>query len=120
MFLTALITGTIALIVVSYLTSPEPEDQLNSFTARLQTSSDGPEDSLVDVAASEGSDFRAATKINPAIQKSAEAGPTTAFGELVEFPSRFYVGFLRAYSAHFRGLAFGFMLVVVLIASTCR
>jgi len=40
-FLAALGAGTLALVAVSLLTSPEPADNIRSFFARLQTNSDG-------------------------------------------------------------------------------
>jgi Na+/proline symporter len=39
-FLAALVVGIIALVVVSLLTAPEPEEQIESFFERLQTPSD--------------------------------------------------------------------------------
>ena len=41
-FLASLATGTVALVVVSLLTTPEPRSRLDDFFERLQTSSDGP------------------------------------------------------------------------------
>jgi Na+/proline symporter len=43
-FLAALLVGIAALVGVSLLTSPEPASKIDAFFARLQTSSDGPDE----------------------------------------------------------------------------
>ena len=50
-FLAALVVGSLALVVVSLLTTPEPADKIAAFFARLQTSSDGPAETEAVIAA---------------------------------------------------------------------
>jgi Na+/proline symporter len=116
-FLTALTSGTIALIVVSYATRPEPEHQVNDFVARLQTPSDSSQDNLISGAGEE--DGPRSTITGDATRQAAEAGQQLLLVNLLSLKQgSMGVGFFKAYSQDVKGLAFGSLLVAVLIALT--
>jgi Na+/proline symporter len=89
-FLAALCTGVIALVVVSLLTDPEPAERIDSFFGRLQTSSDGA-----------GAADRPLFLVNVLHLKAAAAGQGW-----------------RAYREDLAGLAVGCGLVAALVAAT--
>ena len=89
-FLAALCTGVVALVVVSLLTDPEPAERTDSFFERLQTSSDDP-----------GSADRPLFLVNVLHLRAAAAGQGW-----------------RAYREDLVGLAGGCGLVAALVAAT--
>ena len=89
-FLAALCTGVVALVVVSLLTDPEPAERTDSFFERLQTSSDGA-----------GTVDRPLFLVNVLHLKAAAAGHGW-----------------RAYREDLAGLAVGCGLVAALVAAT--
>jgi Na+/proline symporter len=117
-FLTALLTGTAALIGASYLTHPEPAEQQNSFAERLRISSDVSEETWFDETGVVNS--REATNIHQdGFRKSAEAGQQLLLVNLLHLDrGSMGVGFLRAYRTDLEGLVVGSALVAALIAFT--
>jgi Na+/proline symporter len=89
-FLAALCTGVVALVVVSLLTDPEPAERTDSFFERLQTSSDDP-----------GAAARPLFLVNVLHLRAAAAGQGW-----------------RAYREDLTGLAAGCGLVAALVAAT--
>jgi Na+/proline symporter len=89
-FLAALCTGVVALVVVSLLTDPEPAERTDSFFERLQTSSDDP-----------GAADRPLFLVNILHLRAAAAGQGW-----------------RAYREDLAGLALGCGLVAALVAAT--
>ncbi|HXW07508.1 MAG TPA: sodium:solute symporter family protein [Vicinamibacterales bacterium] len=107
-FLAALAVGSVALVVVSLLTEPEPRDKMAAFFDRLQTSSDG------DSAVVHG---RAAA----AAETPAASRGTTQPLLLVNLlrPARAAAGRgWRVYRDDLGGFALGWVLVIVLVAAT--
>jgi Na+/proline symporter len=98
-FLAALLAGTLALVVVSLLTAPEPAAAITEFFERLQTSTDAPS-----VAARAGSD---ADGVRPLLLVNL-LHPLRAAG------ARGW----RAYSEDLTGFAIGWVIVVVLVVAT--
>ena len=107
MFLTALLAGFAALVVVSLLTAPEPQGKLRPFFARLHVPAEG----VVNLDAVEQSD---------AEQKQvAEAGKQLLLVNLLH-PLRgtHGVGFLKAYRVDLKGFAIGWGLAIILVLGT--
>ncbi len=104
-FLAALVAGVGALVVVSLLTAPEPAGKLGSFFQRLDTSSD--HDNVAVSAASSGGRPRAADAHAPLLLVNLLRLRRGARGR----------GW-RAYREDVGGLAFGWVVVVVLVAIT--
>jgi Na+/proline symporter len=90
-FLAALVTGIVALVVVSLLTAPEPVEKIDSFYARLETSSDE----------------RGGTRDRPLLLVNALSPGRAARG----------LGW-RAYREDLGGFTFGWVIVVVLVLAT--
>jgi Na+/proline symporter len=90
-FLAALVSGVIALVVVSLLTAPEPADKVESFYSRLETSSD----------ASDATADRPLLLVNALNPGRAAAGRGW-----------------RAYREDLFGFTVGWIIVVVLVAAT--
>ena len=102
-FLAALAVGVAALVVVSLATSPEPASKIDSFFARLQTSSDGPGggDAAVDEARAYAPSDRPLLLVNLLRLRSAAAGRGW-----------------RAFREDLVGFAAGWAIVIVLVAGT--
>ena len=102
-FLAALAVGVAALVVVSLATSPEPASKIDSFLARLQTSSDGPGggDAAVDEARAYAPSYRPLLLVNLLRLRSAAAGRGW-----------------RAFREDLVGFAAGWAIVIVLVAGT--
>jgi len=89
-FLAALVVGIAALVIVSLLTRPEPEAQIGSFFGRLETSSDD----------------------------SAQTKRPLLLVNLLRLGDAANGGWWRAYREDLDGFAFGWVLVVLLVAAT--
>jgi Na+/proline symporter len=104
-FLSALLSGAVALVVVSLLTGHEPDTRLNSFFGRAQTPAGAPES-------------EAAAFVDPAPKREvAEAGLQSLLVNLLQ-PVRAAcgVGFLRAYRADLTGTVASLALILALVA----
>jgi len=102
-FLAALAVGVAALVVVSLATSPEPASKIDSFFARLQTSSDGPGggEAAVEEARAYAPSDRPLLLVNLLRLRSAAAGRGW-----------------RAFREDLVGFAAGWAIVIVLVAGT--
>jgi hypothetical protein len=109
-FALAFTAGIVSLVVISLLTSPEPQSDIDLFFARLQTPSDsappdGEEDKRWQGLSREPS------------RDDAEKGQQLILVNLFNLRGVTYgVNFFRAYRADLSGLAFGSALVVILVA----
>ena len=107
-FLASLAAGSLALVVVSLLTPPEPEAALRAFYARLQT------------PAAESGDVVDQPKTGVL---NAPTSDTAKFGRQLIIPNLFHLrrgcagyGFFHAYRNDCRGFAFGWLVTVLLVA----
>jgi Na+/proline symporter len=101
-FLAALVVGTVALVVVSLLTSPEPASKIDSFFTRLQTSSDGPGgEEALDAAGAHPTAERPLLLVNLLRLRAAAAGRGW-----------------RAFREDLVGFATAWAIVVVLVGAT--
>jgi Na+/proline symporter len=98
-FLASLGAGTLALVVVSLLTAPEPESRQASFYERLQTPTD--------------------PDVGPSAREVAEAGRQSLLVNLLH-PRRGAagVGLLRAYRVDLQGFAVGWLIAAGLVLGT--
>jgi Na+/proline symporter len=105
-FLGALLTGTAVFVVVSLLTSREPQKRLDSFFARLETPSDGTSTDIVTGPPS------------PEEKRAhAEAGRQLILLNVFHLrKGAAGAGILRAYSTDLRGFGLGCMIVAALVA----
>ena len=103
-FLAALIVGIVALVVFSLLTNPEPASKLDSFFARLQTSSDGPS----------GAD--PATSVAPAGERRLTQ--PLLLVNLLRLRTAAAGRGWRAFREDLVGFAVGWVIVVVLVVAT--
>jgi Na+/proline symporter len=98
-FLTAMVAGTVTLVVVSLLTPPEPAMALESFFGRLQTPSDG------------GEEWK---KIDP--RTVAEQGRQLLLVNLFRLrEAAAGVPFFKAYYTDLRGFAIGWLIAGALV-----
>jgi Na+/proline symporter len=105
-FMAALVSGAVALVVVSLLTGREPDAGLNSFFGRAQTPAAAPE--------SNGAAF-----VDPSPKRDvAEAGLQSLLVNLLQ-PVRAAcgVGFFRAYRADLIGTVASLALILALVAA---
>jgi hypothetical protein len=116
-FLLALVAGVAGLVVVSLVTSPEPEAAITSFMARLHTPSDAPM-----LASASGASF---STDDPDVHSGsaepsrhvAEQGKQLLLTNLLNLRAAACgVGFLRAYRADLVGLLIGSSLAFGLVA----
>ncbi|UCF37694.1 MAG: sodium:solute symporter family protein [Acidobacteriota bacterium] len=109
-FLIALIAGILALIVFSKITAPEPTKQMKSFYDRLDTPSDGEEDS------------QAADPETPSEAEQvdyAKKGRQLLIVNLLNpMKGSRGVGLYRAYREDLRGFSIGWVLAILLVAIT--
>jgi len=110
-FLAAFLAGVLALIVGSLLTPPEPEGALAVFFRRLQTPADIPSAGEEERAA----EAQAAKK--DASRKTAERGEQLLLVNLLNLRGGACgTSLLTAYRVDLKGLLFGWLLVVALVA----
>jgi Na+/proline symporter len=116
-FLAALGAGVLALVVVSLLTKPEPEREMESFFTRLQTPTElpgHPEDPL-------GADGRGEKRVDADEigRAAAEAGQQSLLVNILA-PLRvtYGKGLARAYRVDIRGFALGWLWSLLLVALT--
>ncbi|MCC6859992.1 MAG: sodium:solute symporter family protein [Bryobacterales bacterium] len=108
-FLMALLAGILALVVVSRLTPPEPEQSLRSFYRRLQTPSDESGVRMPEGISEAGDDE---IDLHPA----AKAGRQLLLVNLLQLrKGAAGVGFFRAYRTDLKGFAAGCAIVAALI-----
>jgi Na+/proline symporter len=109
-FIVALLSGILALVVVSWLTPEEQRDRINSFFGRLDTPADGPDsDSEIDLDEPSAEELRA----------NAESGRQLLLVNLLRSrKGSAGVPFLRAYSRDLRGLLIGWGLAIGLVLIT--
>ena len=117
-FFASLMAGFAILVVVSWLTSPEPREEMTSFRARLQTPSDSP-GSLVSIfseAVPEKSEIPAESA-EPS-RTTAEQGRQLLLVNLLNLRrATCGVGFWKAYRIDLCGLGIGCALAVALVAA---
>lgn len=109
-FLVSLGVGTFAFVMISFLTRREPDPQVDDFLGRLQT----PE------CPTPGSEPPVGSFPGPGpFPQVADAGEQLILVNLLR-PARgtFGVGFFKAYRRDLAGFAFGWLLVIVLVALT--
>lgn len=119
-FSAAFVAGILSLIVVSLLTPPEPQGYMNFFFARLQTPSDLPPSEVqarfsAQIASPDagGGDVLA----RELKREDAERGQQLILVNLLNLRrATCGTSFVRAYKVDLSGLAFGWLLVVVLVA----
>jgi hypothetical protein len=106
-FLAALLAGFAALVIVSLLTAPEPQEKLRPFFARLHIPAEG----TVSLDAAVQSDAEQ--------KRVAEAGKQLLLVNLLH-PLRgtHGVGFLKAYRVDLKGFAIGCGLAFILVLGT--
>ncbi|MCI0421601.1 MAG: hypothetical protein L0312_20645, partial [Acidobacteria bacterium] len=106
-FLTALVAGFVALVVVSLVTSPEPQEKLGPFFTRLQMPAEGEQGT--------------GDKEHPISdgKQVAQAGKQLLLVNVLH-PLRGAqgVGFLKAYRVDLKGFAIGWGLAIVLVLGT--
>ena len=106
-FLAALVVGIVALVVVSLLTGPEPEESIESFFGRMATSSDA---ALASPNSGAG--------LLPHAEEGSPGGSPLLLVNLLR-PLRAAEGRgWRAYREDLGGFALGWVLVVLLVAAT--
>jgi len=111
-FLMALVSGILALVVVSLITPPEPEKKMNSFFGRLQTPS-GEEDSIE----SEESTFPEPDQED--LKEYSKKGVQSILVNLLSpLKSTSRVGFFRSYRTDLKGFVIGWTLAIGLVAGT--
>jgi len=104
-FLAALLSGFGALVIVSLLTSPEPQEKLRKFFARLHVPAEGHVNQEVDEEKEQ--------------KWVAEAGKELLLINLLRpLRATHAVGFFKAYRVDFRGLSIGWLLAILLVLGT--
>jgi len=116
-FTLAFTAGIVSLVVISLLTTPEPQSEVEMFFARLQTPSDAsPVDAMSQPPDGEH-DIRWQGLSREPSRDHAERGQQLILVNLFNLRRvTCGVNFFRAYSADLSGLAFGWALVVILVA----
>ena len=107
-FLVALATGIVTLVVVSLLTPPEPEEATNEFFGRLDTPSSLP--------GREGDPFNGGDRLAVA-REAAASGQQSIIVHLLAPGKAMHGAGLGAYREDLRGFAFGWLWVLVLLAA---
>lgn len=109
-FLTALLSGIAAFVIVSLLTPPEPARAISSYFNRLTTPSDLSE------TVSDSDSEEAAAEREAALKRTAQAGRQLLLVNLFH-PRRGAagVGFFRAYRVDLKGFAVGWTIVAALV-----
>lgn len=112
-FLAALTAGTVALVVVSLLTEPEPREQLDPFFDRLQSPTELPGQQEAEGFSLE----RPGTLIPPA--EAAAAGQQSLIVNLLNLRrGAFGHDLFRAYRVDLKGFAIGWGLALALVGAT--
>ena len=107
-FLVALASGVVTLVVVSLLTPPEPEEATNEFFGRLDTPSSLP--------GREGDPFNGGDRLAVA-REAAASGQQSIIVHLLAPGKAMHGAGLGAYREDLRGFAFGWLWVLVLLAA---
>jgi Na+/proline symporter len=116
-FLLALMAGGVGLVVVSLVTSPEPEAAITSFMARLHTPSDPSLEAGAIGSSISADDPEAHSGSAKPSRHVAEQGKQLLLTNLLNLRAAACgVGFLRAYRADLVGLVIGSSLALGLVA----
>jgi Na+/proline symporter len=121
-FLTALGLGVLALLAVSLLTAPEPQHEINSVFARLQTPSDSAFQKPAETASQATSQPHSSTskisEVTPT-RAAAVAGQQLILVNLLNLRrGAAGLGFFRAYRIDLMGLLVGWLLALLLVGGT--
>jgi Na+/proline symporter len=121
-FLIALAAGIVALVVVSLLTAPEPQPEMDSFFTRLQTPTElpgRPDDPLAGHDSTLTSDEPEPALVHPGpSREAAEAGQQSLLVNLLNVRGAARGLGLRAYRIDLRGFALGWFWSLLLVGLT--
>lgn len=121
-FLMSLLAGSLALVVVSLLTPPEPHMQVSSFVGRLQTPTDVPVKVAVTAACAGAEEIQSVSEwpawSSEPSRETAEAGQQLLLVNLLSL-RRGVAGtsFFKAYRVDLTGLAIGWILALSLVSA---